>query len=59
MMIFDRWGELIFETRDINEAWDGTFRGEMKRPGVYVYTISAVYLDRTTDRTHGSVTLIR
>jgi gliding motility-associated-like protein len=35
--IFDRWGERLFSTKDINEGWDGTFKGEVVMPGVYVY----------------------
>jgi gliding motility-associated-like protein len=37
--VFDRWGEMIFETKDITQGWDGTYRGEML-PGNYVYWIS-------------------
>ncbi|MCC6410570.1 MAG: PKD domain-containing protein [Saprospiraceae bacterium] len=37
--IFDRWGNLMFQTEDVEGAWDGVFRGEDMMPGVYVYII--------------------
>lgn len=35
--IFNRWGELIFKTTDIEEYWDGTHKGEQSQIGVYVW----------------------
>ncbi len=63
--IYDRWGNLLFEKHDIplnNEklGWDG--RGPDGRPlspGVYAYLIEIAFLDCTTGRYHGDVTLIR
>ncbi len=40
MRIFNRWGELIFETTDIAEGWDGTYKGDVVQEGAYVYEIS-------------------
>ena len=37
--VFNRWGEKVFETDDINEGWDGTYKGKLV-PGSYVYMIS-------------------
>ena len=37
--IFNRWGALIFATTDINDFWDGTFKGQPLDSGVYVYLI--------------------
>lgn len=39
MMIFDRWGEKIFESAALNEGWDGKYRGAPCKEGVYVYKI--------------------
>lgn len=39
MMIFDRWGEKIFESSVLNEGWDGKKGGTLCREGVYVYKI--------------------
>jgi gliding motility-associated-like protein len=39
LAIFNRWGERIFETEDINQCWDGTFKGAEAATGVYAYTM--------------------
>ena len=56
--IFDRWGELIFESTDPAEGWDGTFKGKPSNPGVYIYSIRYIDENRLGLR-KGSVTLIR
>ena len=40
-LIFNRWGERIMELVNINETWDGTFKGKNVPDGVYVYLIEA------------------
>jgi gliding motility-associated-like protein len=37
--IYDRWGQLLFETSDPTTGWDGTFHGRLVEEGVYVYRI--------------------
>jgi len=60
MKIFNRWGEKIFDSEDNQWAtWDGTYKGVMQPPGVYVYYVTLVFLDGTTSTREGSVTLIR
>ena len=39
MQIFNRWGELLFETTDINDGWDGNFKSREAPEGVYVYSV--------------------
>ncbi|MBI1183620.1 T9SS type B sorting domain-containing protein, partial [bacterium] len=45
LMIFNRWGELIFKTNDPNFKWDGTFKGERVMDGKYLWlaTVTDVY----------------
>ncbi len=60
IMLFDRIGELVFESNDINFKWDGTYKGQLLPPAVYVYTLRAVFDDDHTDKLYnGSVTLLR
>lgn len=40
-MIFDRWGELIFETKDRYQGWDGKYKGKTVKNGVYVWMLRA------------------
>jgi len=39
LSIYNRWGQLIFETSDINTGWDGTYQGKPVEQGTYVYKI--------------------
>ena len=39
MQIFNRWGQLIFQTDDINFEWDGTYNGQVVAQDIYVYRI--------------------
>lgn len=41
IQIYNRWGELIFESNDIKTQWDGNYHNEIVPMGVYVYKISA------------------
>ena len=57
--VYNRWGELIFETSNINEGWDGTWKGQLCFPAVYVYYVEGVCSDGTILLKHGNVTLVR
>lgn len=58
--VFDRWGEKVFESDDMNFKWDGTFKGKPAPEGVYVYSIKFVWLDNhSDDGRKGSITLLR
>lgn len=60
MRIYNRWGELVFETRDINNFWDGNYRGEMVQQGVYTYEVFAQNtVAYETKSMTGNVTVIR
>ena len=58
--IFDRIGELVFESSDMNFNWDGTYKGKPLPAGVLVYQAYVVYLDNHANDTYkGSITLLR
>ncbi len=59
MQIFNRWGELIFETNDINIGWDGYYKGQLCPQDVYVYQARATFIDGRTVEKKGDVLLIR
>jgi len=42
MQIFDRWGTLLYSSKDINKGWDGTVKGTKAADGVYVYVVKVV-----------------
>ena len=43
--ISDRWGNVIFYTKDINEVWDGSVKGVKAKDGEYIYRIKAIGLN--------------
>nr|MBP6730809.1 gliding motility-associated C-terminal domain-containing protein [Chitinophagales bacterium] len=59
MQIFNRWGEKVFESASQTSGWDGTYKGQLQNTGVFVYQITAVYLDGRTVDTNGTITLLR
>lgn len=59
MMIFDRWGELIFTSNDLSYGWNGMYRGEKSQIGVYTYKIViTTYLEKRKQFI-GHVSLVR
>jgi gliding motility-associated-like protein len=42
LQIVNRWGDVVFETSDITEFWDGSFKGQASPEGVYFYVITGV-----------------
>jgi gliding motility-associated-like protein len=38
--IFDRWGNLVFQTNDANQGWDGEYKGQKSPDGTYVYQLN-------------------
>jgi gliding motility-associated-like protein len=57
--IYNRWGELIFETQDIRKGWDGTHNGSPVNSGVYVYYLEALCLNGQSTLVKGNVTVLR
>ena len=57
MMVYDRWGEQVFQCSDLSTCWDGTYKGKVLSPDVYVYYIKA--LDQNQLIKKGNVTLIK
>ena len=57
--IFDRWGEKIFESHDIDFKWDGTYRGTPVVIGVYTYILTVVNVDGFSTSNHGAITIIK
>ncbi len=57
--VFNRIGEKVFESTDINFMWDGTYQGTFV-PGVYAYTAKFVWLNNHSDNSYkGTITLLR
>ena len=57
--VYNRWGELVFESTDRSVGWDGTFRGKPVNPDVFDYYLKAVCIDGEESILKGNVTLMR
>lgn len=55
--IYNRWGQLLFESENLNDKWNGTFNGIQEEIGVYVYVASIDCGEKKTIK--GNVTLVR
>ncbi|MEY2950735.1 MAG: hypothetical protein RLZZ248_1936, partial [Bacteroidota bacterium] len=62
MSILDRWGNILFQTNDINTTWDGYWNGQLMPGGVYIYYLEVSYVDDLgpgTARRNGDFILIK
>ena len=59
LLVMNRWGEIIFESHDVNAKWDGTYHGRVVPQGSYIWTVRAK--DILTDKKYewnGGVSII-
>lgn len=59
MRVFDRWGQLVFTSKDINEYWDGKYKGAPAQEDVYVYLITIKTAKNKEKTFKGWVSLVR
>ena len=63
LYVFDRWGNTLFYSDDINRGWDGTFQGrgsqQILQEDVYVWKISVTDITNKAQALHGTVTLLK
>ena len=57
--IYNRWGEMVFETNDQNTGWDGMYNAREADPGVFVWYLTATCPGEEEFFDKGNVTLIR
>jgi gliding motility-associated-like protein len=59
-LIFNRWGELIYESSEMGEGWDGTYRDKKCQDGVYTWKLNVgkSYTDEIKEYV-GHVSLLR
>ena len=59
LYIYNRWGELIFKTKDLSDGWDGNIGGDFAKPDVYVWKAKGKFTNGKAFEIAGDVTLIR
>jgi len=58
LQIFNKWGELMYESKDVHKGWDGYYRGELCKQDVYVWKVRARFVDGQRYERAGDVTLL-
>lgn len=58
-IVYDRWGNNIFESQNPSVGWDGTHNGQPMTTGTYIWELKAILQDGTTINKKGNITLIR
>jgi gliding motility-associated-like protein len=58
-VVFNRWGEQVFETEDISKCWDGLYKGEEASSGLYAYNLYIQQLDGNVVNKKGMITLLK
>lgn len=57
--IYNRWGELLFESNDINTGWDGYYRGELCKQDIYIWKVELFFSDGSKKIKTGDLLLLR
>ncbi|MCB9252495.1 MAG: gliding motility-associated C-terminal domain-containing protein [Flavobacteriales bacterium] len=59
LQVFNRWGELVFQSQDPLHGWDGTYNGQPVQDDAYIYKLNFVYEDGIRYNLKGTVTIVR
>ena len=59
LLLYNRWGELLFSSTSADRGWDGSFRGQQVNPGVFVYVIKGQFVNGNDFIQKGNLTLVR
>ena len=59
MYIFNRWGEKLFYSNDINIGWDGMVNGNLSQTGTYVWKVNYTDTVGKQGELYGTVTLLK
>jgi gliding motility-associated-like protein len=59
MRVYNQWGQFLYQSLNIQNGWDGTYKGQMQPNGVYVYYVDLELTDGTKTMRKGTITLLR
>lgn len=57
--IYNRWGQLLFESRSLDDRWDGTYRNTPLNPGVYAYYLELICPNGEPYKKVGNITIVK
>ena len=59
LKIYNRWGQMVFETTSQTKGWDGTFNGQPQPMEAYAYVLNVSFIDGSAKLLKGNITLLR
>jgi gliding motility-associated-like protein len=59
LQVYNRWGNLVFESNSLSKGWDGTYQGQPVNQGVFVYLVTGRYKDGDGFEQKGTITVVR
>ena len=59
LTIYNRWGNKVFETNDMEIGWDGTYHGNDQGSAVFVYFINATFINGQSIEEKGNVSIVK
>lgn len=59
LLLYDRWGELIFKSEDVSKGWNGTYKGVPAKEDIYVYLLDYTMSNKKARTRTGHITLMR
>lgn len=59
LMIYDRWGQMVFESDNQKKGWDGTYKGIELEPGVFAYYLYVECIGGASMSKKGNITLLK
>ena len=59
LSIYNRWGQLLFQTEQAGAYWDGQFKNQPAPNGVYTYILGLEKIDGSKETRGGNITLVR
>ena len=59
LMIYDRWGQLVFESKNQKKGWDGTYKGIELEPGVFAYYLYVECIGGASMSKKGNITILK
>ena len=57
--IYNRYGQLVFETKSQEIGWDGTENGKLLNPATFVYVLEVTFAEGGAETYTGDITLVR
>jgi gliding motility-associated-like protein len=57
--VYNRFGNMVYSSSDVNESWEGTLKGMPAPTGIYVYVITGVSYDNKNIKQKGIITLLK